>query len=653
MKIRILSVILAAVLLLAAIPCVSAAGKRHYRILFIGNSYSEDATDGFTYPDSSVYEGYSTFYRMMKISLGVNVDVEIALAMSGGKSMTWHASTAEQGLENYEFRVVGDKTDGLWRNVPEIKTTDGALSYDDWDAVVLQPYGPEIEKGSSSGAGSTKPFATIEDSTSFMLDYVGQRVPDADVYLYLIISKTQENAYFTGLDKFDKIRYYTDIASHLTGEKTGKGFTAVVPVGTAIQNARSTYLSFHHFVDPSGAVNFDTDPVTGLQRDELHVSYSVGRYIAALTFAETLVPENARRGDPLSVDIRRPEGAAPLPDEYKETAQAAVTAALASVGNEGEDKYASVDLTAYKDDPANAVADGMTTGSYEVYIPADGYPGAIIKMALESELPRGALIDPDASTLTRDGETGSVKVTLTYGYKTVEVTVPLKYTDHDHVWKLVSGGYVHDASEFTDVYECSVCGKEKDIVTKQEPCRSRDFSDVPPYGDWAHEGIDFCIGKGLMNGVSAARFDPEGDMSRAMLVTVLWRYAGKPGSSAKTPFKDLTEDWYRDAVRWAFEDSVIMGTSGTTFSPDDPLTREQIAAILYRFTGGSENGSVGDDLSIFPDCSIISDYAKEAMAWAYANGLINGVGTASGTILDPQGNATRAQVAAILQRYLT
>ena len=452
-------------MLIAAIPGVSAAGQRHYRILFIGNSYSEDATDGLTYPDSSVYEGYSTFYKMMKISLGNSVDVEIALAMSGGKSMTWHATTADQGQENYEFRVVGDKTDGLWQNVPEVKTTAGALTYDDWDAVVLQPYGPEIEKGSSASASSTKPFVKLEDSTSFMLDYVGERTPDADVYLYLIISRTQENAYFAGLDKYDKIRYYTDIASHLTGTKTGKGFTAVVPVGTAIQNARSTYLTMHHSVDPSGVVNFDTDPVTGLQRDELHVSYSVGRYIAALTFTETLVPENARRGDPLGVDIRRPEGAEPLPDEYKETAQAAVTAALASVSGEGDDKYASVDLTAYKNDPADAVADDLASGTHEIYLPPDGDPAAAVKKALEAELPRGAVIEADAASLTREGDTGSVIVSLTYGYKSVDVSVPLTFIDHDHVWEFVSGGYVHDVPEFPDVYQCSVCGKEKVIVT--------------------------------------------------------------------------------------------------------------------------------------------------------------------------------------------
>ena len=654
MRLRFISVLLAAVIIIAAIPCVSAVPRDHYKILFIGNSYSEDATDGFTYPDSSIYTGYSTFYNMLKKAFGSGVEVEVALAMSGGKSMTWHATTADKGQENYEFRVVGDKTDALWVNVPEVRTTDGALTYDDWDAVVLQPYGPEIEKGSSSPAGSTKPFATIEDSTSFMLDYVGQRVPDADVYLYLIISKTQETAYFAGLDTFNKIRHYTEIASNLTGEKTGKGFTAVVPVGTAIQNARSTYLSLHCSVDGSGVVSFDTDPVTGLQRDELHVSYSVGRYIAALTFVDTIVPRFKQKGDPLTVDIRRPDGASPLPDEYKETIRAAVDAALDSVKNDGEDKYASVDLTDYKDDPIDAVVnDKLLSFYHDVYLPEGADTAEVITAVLEAELPRGSVVVTDIDTLVLNGKTDSVGISLTYGYKTVDVVVPLGFTDHAHDWQLQSSGFAHDGtSEYTEAYECAVCGNEISRVFKKTPCPSLGLRDVPPYGDWAHEGIDFCLEKGLMKGVFATRFDPEGEMTRAMLVTVLWRFAGEPSPKKASPFSDLKEDWYRDAVSWAFESSVVYGISDTAFAPDDPLTREQIAAILFRFTEAFPNASALAELRGFSDFSKVSDWAIESLAWAYGAGLVRGVGTASGTILDPLGNATRAQVAAILSRYI-
>ncbi len=653
MKKRLTAAILAAVMIAALIPRAFAAKREHFRILFIGNSYSEDATDGFTFPDGTVYEGYSTFYNMLRISFPVYVDVEIALAMSGGKSMTWHATTADQGNENYEFRVVGDKTDGLWQNVPDVKTTAGALSYDDWDAVVLQPYGPEIEKGSSSSAGSTKPFASIEDSTSFMLDYVGERVPDADVYLYLIISKTQETAYFAGLDKFDKIRHYTDIASHLTGEKTGKGFTAVVPVGTAIQNARSTYLSLHYSVDPSGVVNLVTDPVTGLQRDELHVSYSVGRYIAALTFAETLVPAAERRGDPATVAIRRPEGADPLPEEYKKAVKAAVNAALRSVENEGDDKYASVDLTEFKEDPADILAGSLASSPQTVYLPTGCDVSQRVSEALMSDMTRGAVITPDADTLSMEGDTGSIKVSLTYGYKTVDVTVPLALADHDHEWEPVSSGFSHDGNtEYTDVYRCSVCGAVTEKTLKKDPCPSAVFSDVPPYGNWAHDGIDFCVENELMNGTSSTHFDPSGKMTRAMLVTVLWRYAGEPEPKKRSRFKDLTADWYRDAVDWAYEDGVVTGVSDVAFSPNSPLTREQIAAILFRFSVADPKDAITGDISGFFDYSKVGDWARDSLAWAYGVGLIKGVETPTRTLLDPKGNATRAQVATILSRFM-
>ena len=651
-KKRLFSLFLAVVMISAAVPFVSAAGRGHFRILFIGNSYSEDATDGFISSSGEVYTGYSTFFNMLKTALGEGVDVEVALAMSGGKTMTWHASTAEGGLENYEFRIIGDKTNGFWQNIPEVKTTAGVLSYDDWDAVVLQPYGPEIEKGSSSPAGSTKPFAAIEDSTSFMLDYVGERVPDADVYLYLIISKTQENAYFAGVEKFDKIRHYTDIASHLTGEKTGNGFTAVVPVGTAIQNARSTYLSLHYSVDPSGEVSLETDPVTGLQRDELHVSYSVGRYIAALTFVETLVPANLQKGDPLSVDIRRPDSAYPLPDEYKETARDAVFAALDSVNNEGEERFASVDLTEWKEDPADVVANALASSPHDVFLPSGGDHGAIVSKTLETDSPGGSLIATDTGSLFREGDTGHVSVTLTFGYKTVDVVVPLVFIDHEHIWELKNSGFIHDGtSEYTEVYKCSVCGKETEKTMKKDPCPSDSLTDVPPYGDWAHDGIDFCIKNGLMKGVSSSKFEPEGTMTRAMLVTVLWRYAGEPKPKKQSRFTDLDADWYRDAVNWAFEDSVVMGTSATKFSPNDPLTREQIATILYRFSDAEKSGVTGN-ISGFSDYSKVSGYARDAMAWANGSGLIRGVGTVSGVLLDPLGKAMRAQVAAILSRFI-
>ena len=185
------------------------------------------------------------------------------------------------------------------------------------------------------------------------------------------------------------------------------------------------------------------------------------------------------------------------------------------------------------------------------------------------------------------------------------------------------------------------------------PDASEIFRDVQK-DDWFCPYVTFAYRSGLMNGVAKDLFDPDGAMSRAMLVTVLWRVEGTPAAGA-TPFTDLKESWYADAVCWAYENGIVKGTSKTAFSPDDPLTREQIAAILFRYAGAKGlDTSARGDLSKFPDRTSISAYAVESMEYAVGSGLITGdVGKNGKLILSPQGNATRAQVAAILRRFLT
>ena len=152
-----------------------------------------------------------------------------------------------------------------------------------------------------------------------------------------------------------------------------------------------------------------------------------------------------------------------------------------------------------------------------------------------------------------------------------------------------------------------------------------------------------------MNGVGDKRFKPEESMTRAMLVTVLWRYEGAPEAGANR-FSDVPDgQWYTAAVAWAAENGIVGGVGGGKFEPDGNVTREQIATILFRYaqkkgTASAERGS----LSAFPDASSVSSYAREALAWAVAEQIMNG---SDGWLL-PQGDATRAQVAAILMRYI-
>ncbi len=173
-----------------------------------------------------------------------------------------------------------------------------------------------------------------------------------------------------------------------------------------------------------------------------------------------------------------------------------------------------------------------------------------------------------------------------------------------------------------------------------------EFSDVEK-GSWYDSSVSFMVEKGLMYGVGNGRFNPTGDVTRAMLVTILYRVEGSPSvEGMSNPFTDVPKSWFTDAVIWAAGNGIVSGVGQGRFAPDTPITREQIAAILYRYEGQPQ---VSGSLSAFTDGSKVSSYARTSMIWATGVGLISGVG---GGRLAPGDTATRAQIAAILTRYL-
>ncbi len=186
---------------------------------------------------------------------------------------------------------------------------------------------------------------------------------------------------------------------------------------------------------------------------------------------------------------------------------------------------------------------------------------------------------------------------------------------------------------------------------KTAGCPSTNFTDVEENG-WYHTGVDFMVRNGFMNGVADDAFDVDGNLTRAQLVTILYRIAGEPESTATNPFADVADgQWYTNAVVWAAENGIVKGVNTTTFAPNDQITREQIATILFRYAKAEK---VEGKLAGFPDAEKVSDYAADAMAWAVEQGLINGISESDGkTYLAPQETATRAQIAVILMRYLT
>ena len=179
------------------------------------------------------------------------------------------------------------------------------------------------------------------------------------------------------------------------------------------------------------------------------------------------------------------------------------------------------------------------------------------------------------------------------------------------------------------------------------------FTDVTK--NWAYPGIQYCVTHGIMGGMGDGTFAPTGTTTRAQIVQILYNLEGTPAVSGTTPFTDLTANWYKPAILWAYQNNVVAGTSPTTFAPDQPVTREQIAVILTQYMFHvlkMERTWTPADLSTFPDGAQVSGWAKEAMQDAVALGLINGTKASDGVVyLDPQGSAARQQVATILMNF--
>ena len=301
------------------------------KILFVGNSYSEDAT--------SCAQGSidSPLLSIIKSMVGENIKVTIGVIISGGKGMNWHATKAQNDTSAYYFKTINSETK-VWSSSKSM-TMKNAFTYTNWDMISLQPYSVNTSTGIESNAypnETDSKFLHIKDSSAYLLDYVHQYAPQAEVYLYMHWAQTSAIQMNAALSKYNSMANFFPSILEYQGEKTGKRFTTLVPVGLSIQNARTTYLSLLAYNTTAYAdknLNYTTDAQIGLQRDGGHVSFNVGRYIASLTFAEQIIPESLRVLEYILPDIRYTESIGQLPKEYTEIAQLSVFAAIESWKN--------------------------------------------------------------------------------------------------------------------------------------------------------------------------------------------------------------------------------------------------------------------------------------------------------------------------------
>lgn len=203
----------------------------------------------------------------------------------------------------------------------------------------------------------------------------------------------------------------------------------------------------------------------------------------------------------------------------------------------------------------------------------------------------------------------------------------------------MSGGNVTVKAVFAPLADSGACDGGA-------ACPSRAFTDLKS-GAWYHEAVDFVLRNGLMNGYGNGLFGPEGRLSRAQFAQILYNKEGRPAGAGSAPFTDVAADaWCAPAVAWAAERGIAGGYGGGLFGPDDPITREQLAVMLWRYAGSP--AAPGGELS-FIDAEQIGAHAREAICWAVESGVMSGKG---GGVLDPKGLATRAQTAQMLKNFL-
>lgn len=390
-----------------------------FRLLMIGNSLSLDGADCTSGGTAS------RLYDIIKSMLGENSYVEIGVLYSGARTCTWHATMARDDVAAYQFNVISDDTDGLWRVVSNAYSAKDGLLYADWDYVTLQPYGNETLSGvddTTTGISNSYKdsyFGTLEVSLPYLLDFIYDYAPDSEAYYYLTWASSSSAYMNTGESKFAGMVEVALTASQYSG--ANKSFSGIIAAGTSVQNARSTYLALLNYTD-SGSL----DVQKNIQRDAVHLSRSVGRYIAALTIAQTLVPESMREDDYLLPGVRPSEVIGELPAEYTEIAKLAVANTMLSANKTDSTRYMPIAIDGYVTDPVDTAVSKISalslsgiTASSEADLEAK--LTALIASAVSNSDIKCTV---EITAFDTQSNTFSAKVTVAHGYaeRTVELS---------------------------------------------------------------------------------------------------------------------------------------------------------------------------------------------------------------------------------------
>ena len=316
--------------------------------------------------------------------------------------------------------------------------------------------------------------------------------------------------------------------------------------------------------------------------------------------------------------------------------------------------------------PSSTIGDAirnalLAADNHEITLEMAWVPDSVTMHTIAASAGTNGTISPNGSVQVEDGKDQTFTITAASGYEIEKVLV-------DGVSVGAVSSYTFSA--VTAEHTISVTFKKSadtpvpvdpkpmPSIPSREPAKPSQnpnarptlpFADVTE-GVWYRDAVEYLYVNEIMNGVSQTIFEPERNMTRGMITTMLHRVDGKPFVSGNHPFLDAQAGYFANAIRWAQQEGIMMGTSATQFSPNAPMTREQLAVALYRYAKYlGRNTGRAVNLSGFEDGNAVSSFARDAMAWAVAEGLLTGVG---GSRLAPTAPATRAQVAVILYRFL-
>ena len=387
-----------------------------------------------------------------------------------------------------------------------------------------------------------------------------------------------------------------------TGKVTAIGAgTATITVTTVNQSKTATC---------EVTVTAATVPVTGVTLSQTQASLYYNRTPNTLTLTATVAPDNATNK---AVTWTSSNPSVATVENGVVTALARGTAVITATAADGSGASASCTVT---------------VSSY--------LPPANPNYRITVEATQGGTVTADP-TAAKAGATVTLTPAPDAGYQVGTVAVTDRFGDAVAVTEQADGTYTFTMPN----------GQVTVTVTFAEA--PLPFPDVTE-GDWFYDAVRYAYETGLMDGVEDSLFAPNSETTRAQLVTILYRLAGEPEPGGDSGFSDVAAGtWYTDAVAWAAENGIVNGVSETEFAPGKDITREQLATILFRYAEAKGyDVSARADLSAYPDADQIQSYAAESVAWAVAEGLIQGF---EDNTLRPAGNATRAQIATILMRF--